>query len=123
VKAIGRKVLNGVQGDVAKWAILIVSLRDHHGKGRIDVVLLNAGIVNFLPWRAFTEEPFDNLFNINEKGTLIHGCKTHYRLPNLMAALSISHRIHRRCQRALPLGVCGATKVPLRNFVRAWTVN
>src|SRR5580698_9158899 len=64
VKAIGSNV-SGVQGDVA-------NLNDLDGlyetvskvKGRIDIVFANAGVGEFVPFGAVTEEHFDKLFNV-----------------------------------------------------------
>src|ERR1700757_4205599 len=39
-------------------------------KGRIDIVFANAGVAEFVPLGAVTEEHFDKLFNINVRGTL-----------------------------------------------------
>jgi NAD(P)-dependent dehydrogenase (short-subunit alcohol dehydrogenase family) len=39
-------------------------------KGQIDVVFANAGVGEFIPFGAITEEHFDKLFNINVRGTL-----------------------------------------------------
>ncbi len=65
VMAIGTNV-SGVQGDVAKLADLdrlyeTVSKQ----KGRIDIVFANAGVGEFVPFGAVTEEHFDKLFNIS----------------------------------------------------------
>jgi NAD(P)-dependent dehydrogenase (short-subunit alcohol dehydrogenase family) len=70
VRAIGTNV-SGVQGDVAQLADLdrlyeIVS----KVKGRIDIVFANAGVGEFVPFGAVTEEHFDKLFDINVRGTL-----------------------------------------------------
>jgi NAD(P)-dependent dehydrogenase (short-subunit alcohol dehydrogenase family) len=70
VRAIGTNVF-GVQGDVAQLADLdrlyqIV----FKAKGRIDVIFANAGVGEFVPFGAVTEEHFDKLFNINVRGTL-----------------------------------------------------
>src|SRR6202051_20738 len=70
VKAIGANV-SGVRGDVAQLADLdrlyeTVSMV----KGRIDIVFANAGVGEFVPFGAVTEEHFDKLFNINVRGTL-----------------------------------------------------
>jgi NAD(P)-dependent dehydrogenase (short-subunit alcohol dehydrogenase family) len=75
VKAIGTDV-SGVQGDVAQMADLdrlyeTVSKM----KGRIDVVFANAGVGEFVPFGAVTEEHFGKLFNINVRGTLFTGAK------------------------------------------------
>ena len=74
VKAIGANI-SGVQGDVAKLADLdrlfetIVK-----AKGRIDIVFANAGVGEFVPFGAVTEEHFDKLFNINVRGALSGRC-------------------------------------------------
>src|SRR6202046_1757929 len=70
VKVIGSNV-TGVQGDVAKLADLD-RLYETVGKvkGRIDIILANAGIGEFVPFGQVSEEHFDKLFNINVKGAL-----------------------------------------------------
>jgi NAD(P)-dependent dehydrogenase (short-subunit alcohol dehydrogenase family) len=70
VKAIGRNV-SGVQGDVAKLTDLD-RLYETVAKviGRLDIVFANAGVGEFVPFGAVTEEHFDKLFNINVRGTL-----------------------------------------------------
>src|SRR5882724_11678971 len=65
VKAIASNV-SGVQGDIADLADLdrlydTVSKR----KGRIDIVFANAGVGEFVPFGAVTEQHFDRIFNIN----------------------------------------------------------
>jgi NAD(P)-dependent dehydrogenase (short-subunit alcohol dehydrogenase family) len=70
VKAIGRNV-TGVQGDVAKLADLDGLYETvGEGKGRIDIILANAGVGEFVPLGKISEEHFDKLFNINVKGAL-----------------------------------------------------
>src|ERR1700733_9435974 len=69
VKAIGNNV-TGVQGDVATLADLDRLYEAVKTKGRIDVVLANAGGAEFAPMGKITEEHFDRLFAINVKGTL-----------------------------------------------------
>src|SRR5580692_5735809 len=70
VKAIGSNVY-GVQGDVAKLDDLDRLYETvSKVKGRIDIVFANAGVGEFVPLEAVTEEHFDKLFNINVRGTL-----------------------------------------------------
>jgi NAD(P)-dependent dehydrogenase (short-subunit alcohol dehydrogenase family) len=70
VEAIGSNV-SGVQGDVAKLADLDRLYETvSKVKGRIDIVFANAGVGEFVPFGAVTEEHFDKLFNINVRGTL-----------------------------------------------------
>ena len=70
VKAIGTNVA-GVQGDIAQLADLdrLYETVADTGK-RIDIVFANAGVGEFVPFGAVTEEHFDKLFNINARGTL-----------------------------------------------------
>src|SRR5579864_250790 len=70
VKAIGANV-SGVQGDVAQLADLDRLYETvAKVKRRIDIVFANAGVGEFVPFGAVTEEHFDRLFNINVRGTL-----------------------------------------------------
>jgi len=65
VKAIGTNI-SGVQGDVAQSADLDRFYETiAKATGRIDVVFANAGVGEFVPFGAVTEEHFDKLFNIN----------------------------------------------------------
>jgi len=58
VKAIGTNV-TGVQGDIAKLADLDRLYEAVKSKGRIDVVLANAGVAEFAPLGKITEEQFE----------------------------------------------------------------
>src|SRR5260370_36595319 len=70
VNAIGTNV-SGVQGDVAQLADLDRLYKTVcNVKARIDIVFANAGVGEFVPFGAVTEEHFDKLFNINVRGTL-----------------------------------------------------
>src|SRR5277367_6660584 len=70
VKVIGSNV-SGVQGDVSKLDDLDRLYQTvSKEKGRIDIVFANAGVGEFVPFGAVTEEHFDKLFNINVRGTL-----------------------------------------------------
>src|SRR5258708_3161160 len=70
VKAIGANV-SGVKGDIGKLADLDRLYETvSKVKGQIDIVFANAGVGEFVPLGAVTEEHFDKLFNINVRGTL-----------------------------------------------------
>jgi len=119
VKAIGSNVA-GVQGDVAKLADLDRLYEIVKAKGRIDVVLANAGLAEFSPLEKITEEHFDKLFNLNVKGALFTVQKA---LPLLNDGASIILTGSVAGVKGTPaFGVYGATKAAIRNFVRAWTV-
>jgi NAD(P)-dependent dehydrogenase (short-subunit alcohol dehydrogenase family) len=119
VKAIGRNVA-GVQGDVARLADLDRLYEIVKAKGRIDIVLANAGLAEFSPLEKITEEHFDKLFNLNVKGALFTVQKA---LPLLNDGASILLTGSVAGVKGTPaFGVYGATKAAVRNFVRAWTV-
>jgi NAD(P)-dependent dehydrogenase (short-subunit alcohol dehydrogenase family) len=118
VKAIGGNV-TGVQGDVAKLADLDRLYETVRAHGRIDIVVANAGVAEFARLENITEEHFDKLFNINVKGTLFTVQKA---LPLLNDGGSIIIMGSVAGVKGTPaLGVYGATKAAIRNFVRAWT--
>jgi NAD(P)-dependent dehydrogenase (short-subunit alcohol dehydrogenase family) len=119
VKVIGSNV-TGVQGDVAKLADLNRLYDTVKVKGRIDIVFANAGVSEFAPLGAITEEHFDKLFNINVKGTLF---TVQMALPLLNDGGSIILTGSVAGVKGTPAyGVYGATKAAIRLFVRTWTV-
>jgi NAD(P)-dependent dehydrogenase (short-subunit alcohol dehydrogenase family) len=69
VKAIRSNVV-GVQGDVSKLQDLDRLYEIVKAKGKIDVLVANAGVGEFAPLANLTEEHFDKLFDLNVKGTL-----------------------------------------------------
>src|ERR1700723_4194109 len=118
VKAIGSNV-TGVQGDVAKLSDLDRLYEAVKAKGRLDIVFANAGVAEFSPLGAITEEHFDKLFGINVKGTLFTVQKA---LPLLNDGGSIILTGSVAGVKGTPaFGVYGATKAALRSFVRTWT--
>src|ERR1700731_1788796 len=120
VKAIGDNV-TGVQGDVSKLAELDRLYETVKAEGRrIDVVFANAGLGEFAALGSITEEHFDRLFNINVKGALFTVQKA---LPLLNDGGSIILTGSVASAKGTPaFWVYGASKGPIRNFVRAWTV-
>jgi NAD(P)-dependent dehydrogenase (short-subunit alcohol dehydrogenase family) len=62
VKEIGDNVC-GVQGDVANLADLDRLYETVGARGRVDIVLANAGVGEFAPLEAVTEEHFDKIFS------------------------------------------------------------
>src|ERR1700726_2933626 len=70
VKAIGSEIA-GVRGDVSKLQDLDRLYETVKAKGKIDVLVANAGIGEFAPLANLTEEHFDKLFDLNVKGTLL----------------------------------------------------
>jgi NAD(P)-dependent dehydrogenase (short-subunit alcohol dehydrogenase family) len=119
VKMIGDNVA-GIQGDVANMADLD-RLYETIGraKGRIHVVVANAGVGEFAPFGTATEEHFDKLFDINVKGAFFTVQKA---LPLLVEGGSvILIGSVASVKGTSSFGVYGATKAALRSFARTWT--
>src|SRR6201988_4595035 len=119
VNVIGANV-SGVQGDVAQLAELDRLYETvSKVKGRIDIVFANAGVGEFVPFGAVTEEHFDKLFDINVKGTLFTVQKA---LPLMKDGGSIIlNGSVASVKGTAAFGFYGATKPALRSFVRTWT--
>jgi NAD(P)-dependent dehydrogenase (short-subunit alcohol dehydrogenase family) len=121
VKAIGANVA-GVQGDIAQLADLDRLYETvAQVKRRIDIVFANAGVGEFAPIGAVTEEHFDRLFNINVRGTLFTVQKA---LPLLNDGGSIIlNGSVASVKGTAAFGVYAASKAALRSFVRTWTTD
>jgi NAD(P)-dependent dehydrogenase (short-subunit alcohol dehydrogenase family) len=118
VKEIGDNV-SGVQGDISDLADLDRLYESVKAKGRIDVVVANAGLGEFVSLEGVTEEHFDKTFDINVKGTLFTVQKA---LPLLNDGGSIILMGSVASAKGTPaFAVYGASKAALRNFVRGWT--
>jgi len=121
VKAIGRNV-SGVQGDVAKLADLDRLYETiAEVKGRIDIVFANAGVGEFVPFGAVTEEHFDKLFNINVKGALFTVQKA-LPLMNDGGSIILNGSVA-SVKGTAAFGVYAASKAAIRSFVRTWTTD
>jgi len=90
-------------------------------KGQIDIVFANAGVGEFVPFGAVTEEHFDKLFNINVRGTLFTVQKA---LPLLKDGGSIIlNGSVASVKGSAAFGVYAASKAAIRSFVRTWTTD
>src|SRR6202045_679448 len=74
IKAIGSEVA-GVQGDVSKLQDLDRLYATVKAKGKIDVLVANAGTGEFAPLASLTEEHFDKLFRSQRQGHAVYGTK------------------------------------------------
>jgi NAD(P)-dependent dehydrogenase (short-subunit alcohol dehydrogenase family) len=119
VKTIGGNV-HGVQGDVAKLDDLDrLYATVAEVKGRIDVVFANAGVAEFVPLTDISAEHFDNLFNVNVRGTLFTVQKA-LRLMNDGGSIILNGSV--ASAKGTPaFGVYAASKAAIRSFVRTWT--
>src|SRR6201999_2143235 len=119
VRTIGNNV-TGVQGDVANLTDLDRLYENVSKlKGRIDIVFANAGVGEFVPFGAVTEEHFDKLFNINVRGTLFTVQKA-LPLMNDGGSIILNGSVA-SVKGTAAFGVYGASKAALRSFARTWT--
>src|ERR1700694_393842 len=119
VKAIGSNVV-GVQGDVSKLPDLDLLYETVKAKGKIDVLVANAGIGEFAPLATLTEEHFDKLFDLNVKGILFTVQKA-LPLMNDGGSIILVGSVA-SVKGTASFGTYGATKAAVRNLVRTWTV-
>jgi 3-oxoacyl-[acyl-carrier protein] reductase len=71
IRAQGGKAI-AVKADIAKAAEAQALIDDAlKAFGRLDVLVNNAGVYEFAPIEAFTEESFDRQFNVNVRGLLL----------------------------------------------------
>jgi len=121
VQAIGAAA-KGVQGDISKPEDLDrLFATVEADKGAIDVLFANAGLGNHAPLGAITAEQFDQVFNVNVKGTLFTVQKA---LPLLKPGGSIILTGSTTGTKGAPaFSVYSASKAAIRNFARCWAVD
>lgn len=121
VKEVGKNV-TGVQGDAA-------SLKDldrlygtvKKEKGKIDILFASAGRGDFSPIGDVTEKHFDEIFDLNVRGTLFTVQKA---LPLFNDGGSIILNGSIAAVKGFPgLGVYNASKAAVRSFARTWTMD
>jgi NAD(P)-dependent dehydrogenase (short-subunit alcohol dehydrogenase family) len=121
VEQIGGNV-TAVQGDVSNLADLdrmFSTVKEL--KGRIDVLLANAGIAEGAALGEISEEHFDRIFGVNVKGTL-------FTVQKALPLLSDGAEILLTSSVVGSKGFAGrsvysATKAALRSFARTWTTD
>src|SRR5712672_2435485 len=118
VKVLGSNVA-GVRGDISKLQDLDSLYGTVKAKGKIDVLVANAGIGELAPLASLTEEHFDKLFDINVKGALFTVQKA-LRLLKDGGSIILTGSVA-GVKGTPAFGVYGATKAALRSFVRTWT--
>jgi NAD(P)-dependent dehydrogenase (short-subunit alcohol dehydrogenase family) len=119
VKAIGGKVAS-VRGDVSKLQDLNRLYETVKAKGKIDILVANAGIGEFAPLATLTEEHFGKLFDLNVKGTLFTVQKA-LPLMNDGGSIILIGSVA-SIKGTAAFGTYGATKAAVRNLVRTWTI-
>ncbi|MBB3348324.1 SDR family NAD(P)-dependent oxidoreductase [Sphingomonas sp. BK069] len=119
VAALGDAAVS-FRGDVSSLADLDRLFGTIAQAGPIDVLVANAGVAEIQTLDDMTEEHFDRLFSTNVKGTAFTVQKA---LPLLRDGASIILiGSVAGVKGTAGLGVYGATKAALRNFVRSWTI-
>jgi len=111
-----------VQGDISRLDDLErIFATVKAAKGRIDVLLANAGLGDIQPIGSITEESFDRIFGVNVKGTLFTVQKA---LPMMKAGGSIILTGSTTDQMGTPaFSVYSASKAAIRNFARSWALD
>jgi NAD(P)-dependent dehydrogenase (short-subunit alcohol dehydrogenase family) len=119
VSAIGQNVAS-VQGDISRLEDL------HHlylevaaTKGKIDVLVTNAGFVQVAMTPVVTPELFDKIFDINAHGTYLTVQKARPLLNDGASILLIGSAVWAKGYPAE--SAYSATKAALRSYVRTWT--
>ena len=121
VKSIGKNA-EGVVGDIANLADLD-KLHDYVAKkyGRVDILFANAGVASVTPFGQVTEEQFDQVFDVNAKGTFFTVQKLLPLIPDggsiiLNSSIAGSTGVE-------AFSVYSATKAAIRSFARTWTTD
>jgi NAD(P)-dependent dehydrogenase (short-subunit alcohol dehydrogenase family) len=115
---IGRNVVT-VQGDIANLDDLDTLYRRIAADGRkIDIVVANAGFVEFGFLASATPEHFDKTFNINARGTFFTVQKALPLMNDGGSIVLVASCVHLK---GIPqYTVYGATKAAVRSFTRSW---
>ena len=120
-RIIGGEVL-AIRGDISNLSDLD-RLFDtvKSAKGRIDVLFANAGLGAVAPLGAITPEQFDQVFDVNVKGTLFTVQKA---LPLMKAGGSIILTGSTAGVKGTQaFSVYSASKAAIRNFARSWAID
>ena len=119
VKEIGSNV-TGIQGDVSNLGDLDrVFDGIKREKGRLDILFANAGSGSLASLGAYTEEHFDNTFDVNVKGLVFTVQKALPLLPDGAAVVLNASIVSQKGFAGT--GVYNATKAAVRSFARTWT--
>jgi NAD(P)-dependent dehydrogenase (short-subunit alcohol dehydrogenase family) len=121
IQTIGRSVA-GVQADASSLDdldTLYVAIKKD--KGRLDILVANAGGGAMAPLGSITEEHYDATFDTNVKGTLFTVQKA---LPLMSRGASIILTASTTSITGTPaFSVYSASKAAVRSFARSWTLD
>ncbi|MFJ7496841.1 SDR family NAD(P)-dependent oxidoreductase [Streptomyces sp. NPDC097727] len=118
VEQIGGRAI-GIRSDVSKLDDLDRLFAEiTERSGRLDIVVVNAGVGDFGPLGTITEEEYDRTTSINFKGTVFTARKA---LPLLSAGAPVILLSSSAALRVVPgLGIYAATKAAIRSLTRTW---
>jgi NAD(P)-dependent dehydrogenase (short-subunit alcohol dehydrogenase family) len=116
LKTLGQDAV-GVQADVSKLPEIDKFYNTVAAKfGKIDILFVNAGVAKFFPFPESTEALYDEIFDINAKGSYFTVLQA---LPHLNDGASIILNTSVAGHIGNPAAVIyGATKAAMRSFVR-----
>ena len=118
--AIGHGVV-GVRADISNNADLDgLYERIRRDAGHLDIVFANAGVGEFLPLTAITEQHVDRTFGTNVKGTLFTVQKALPLLKDGGSIVLMSSTTGSTGNESF--SVYGASKAAIRNFARSWVL-
>jgi len=118
VKIIGGNI-TAIQADAAKLSDL-----DHvtnivgNSKGKVDIVVSNAGFTEQMPLREITEEHFDRTFGLMAKGPLFLSQKMLPLMESGGSIILVSSAMH--YMGLANHSTYAGAKAALRSFVRTW---
>jgi NAD(P)-dependent dehydrogenase (short-subunit alcohol dehydrogenase family) len=121
VASLGSGV-TGVQGDVSNLDDLdrlFATVKAE--KGHVDIMFANAGIGGMNPLGSIPEHQFDNVFDVNVKGTLFTVQKA-LQLMRTGSSIILTGSTTGSMGTAA-FSVYSATKAAIRNFARSWALD
>jgi NAD(P)-dependent dehydrogenase (short-subunit alcohol dehydrogenase family) len=121
VKEIGRNA-TGFQGDVSildDLDRLFAQIKQE--KGKLDIVFANAGVARYARLGEITEDLYQQIFDINVKGTLFTVQKALPLMPDGGSIILASSIVGSKGLAAN--SVYAATKAVARSFARTWTTD
>lgn len=121
IAEIGRNAV-AIQADSSRLADLDrVYATVKARKGRVDILMANAGILEKAPIGEITEEHFDRVFDVNVKGLVFTVQKALPLMPDGAAIVMMSSTVANKGMGKN--SVYAATKAAIRNFARGWIVD
>jgi len=117
IQQMGNDAL-GIVSDVTDLKSIIDAYKKISDKlGKIDVLVVNAGIAESAPFKDFTEAQFDNTINVNFKGVFF---SAQYALPFLNDGASIILTSSATNEKGFPgVAAYAASKAAVRSLARS----